>query len=91
MKYFLIWSIRIYWKIFPEKTRRKCIFKESCSHFVYAKTKEEGLVSGLKALRMRVKQCKPGYRIILLPNNEKVVLLTDDSVVKIEELNVDNL
>lgn len=62
MKYLLLLAIRIYWKI-PLKMHQRCIFRETCSHYVYRITSEEGLWAGLRALRERNELCRPGYLV----------------------------
>ncbi len=63
MKYLLLLVIRIYWAVIPASKRKKCIFRESCSNYVYRITKEEGFRAGMKALSFRRKHCRPGYAI----------------------------
>ncbi len=64
MRILLLSVIRSYWFLIPPKKRNKCLFKKSCSHYVFEITKEDGLLKGLKALRYRFKHCRPGYYII---------------------------
>jgi len=64
MKILLLFFIKMYWFLIPAKKRKKCLFKKSCSHFVFDIAKKEGLVKGLKALKYRWKHCRPGYYII---------------------------
>lgn len=61
MKYFLLLIIRLYWKLIPPFKRKQCIFRESCSHYVWRITKEEGFISGIKAFLFRNKHCCPGF------------------------------
>jgi len=63
MKLILLFIIRIYWKFIPENKRRKCIFRQTCSNYVYEETKNKGLISGIKALIFRFKNCRPNYDI----------------------------
>jgi uncharacterized protein len=80
MKHLLILLIKIYWFLIPNQKRRKCIFRVSCSRYVYGKTLNEGIISGLKALRYRFHNCKSGAHLIenpitgtlqiILPNNQ---------------------
>lgn len=58
----------------PAKKRNCCIFKESCSNYVYKVCKQKGLLAGLKALKYRVKNCQPGYQLI--ETNGEVLLIT---------------
>ena len=68
MKIVLLLIIRIYWTLIPKQQRRKCLFKTSCSNYVYDETKKEGLLKGLKALKFRIKNCNPNYNIIKVNN-----------------------
>jgi putative component of membrane protein insertase Oxa1/YidC/SpoIIIJ protein YidD len=75
MKYILLIGIRIYWKVMPISKRRACLFKVSCSHYVYRETKEEGLMKGLRALIYRFKSCKSGSMLFENPITQKAELL----------------
>jgi len=63
MKYLLLLVIKFYQTFAPKKYRGKCLFKESCSTFVYRITKNEGFKSGFKALMYRYHNCRPGYHL----------------------------
>lgn len=90
MRLVLIYIIKMYWSFIPEKHRRKCLFKESCSHYVFRHTVEEGFISGLKALKTRVRKCRKGYRIF---NNGKTfeLKLADGSTISENEISSDIL
>jgi putative component of membrane protein insertase Oxa1/YidC/SpoIIIJ protein YidD len=62
MRYLLMFAIRIYWRI-PTKLHDKCIFKETCSHYVYRIAEHQGVIPALKAFKERNRQCRPGYVI----------------------------
>lgn len=64
MKHLLLLAIRVYWKI-PTKWHQKCIFRETCSHYVYRKASERGFKAGIAALRERNELCRPGYVVYL--------------------------
>ncbi|WP_426479975.1 membrane protein insertion efficiency factor YidD [Chryseobacterium sp. CBSDS_008] len=49
----------MYWKAIPPAKRRKCIFRTSCSQYVYEKTIHNGFISGLKAFNYRFKTADP--------------------------------
>lgn len=87
MKYVLLILIRIYWITVPERNRRHCLFKESCSRFVYRITAAKGIKEGLLALNSRVHQCRPGYQ---LHKNEKQnsieLYLKDGTIIKEDEM-----
>ena len=62
------------------------MFKISCSNYVYEKTKNESLISGLKALKFRIKNCNPNYSVIEL-NGEQILISKTNIVFKENELN----
>ncbi len=74
MKQLLLFSIRCYWKLIPAKYRRKCIYKHSCSQYVFSIAEQNGFFAGIKALRYRYRNCRPGY--VLLPIENTWILRT---------------
>src|SRR5215207_10669418 len=64
MKTMFLGLIRVYWFTVPTHKRRRCLFRESCSQFVYRETLAMGFVKGLAALRTRLYQCRPGYKLV---------------------------
>jgi len=63
MKIILLLVIRIYWVVFPQNKRRKCIFRVSCSKHVYQIASERGLLRGLIALKYRYQNCRTGFHL----------------------------
>jgi putative component of membrane protein insertase Oxa1/YidC/SpoIIIJ protein YidD len=82
MRYIVLIAIKIYWLI-PGQHRRTCLFKESCSHYVYNITKRFGFAKGMGALKKRIRTCRPGCCAI----DEFRVRLADNSIVRVEVLN----
>ena len=80
MKWFILLIIRTYWLLVPRSQRRKCIFKTSCSQYVYQEAKAKGGVSGWKALVHRYKSCRGGYMCYLNPVTGQIemILLTGE-------------
>ena len=76
MRYILLFLIQIYW-LKPKRKRKKCIFKETCSQYIYRKAKSEGLVGGLLSIRERKQKCRPGYYYL----DESNVRLADGSII----------
>lgn len=74
MKHLLLIAIRVYWVVWPRHRNRTCIYRETCSHHVYRITGELGLVAGLRALRDRVRTCRPGYTISSSDTGSGIVL-----------------
>lgn len=60
MKWCLLGAIYLY-RWLPARFKRQCLFKETCSSFVARVARESGFWPGLRALRTRVPQCRPGY------------------------------
>jgi hypothetical protein len=55
--------IQIYWKILPKEKRRVCLYKVSCSNYIYNILKSKGFVSGLKSMIYRLRNCNNNYEI----------------------------
>ena len=79
--------IRIYWML-PPKHRRQCLFKETCSRYVYRVTTEKGFIDGLKALLSRYKTCRSSYAIYTCDNGKEWVILQNQSIVERELTNI---
>jgi putative component of membrane protein insertase Oxa1/YidC/SpoIIIJ protein YidD len=87
MKYLLLLLIRLYW-LLPKAWRRRCIFKCTCSHYVFQITRQYGFIAGIKALRKRYKQCRPGYNLYQTPDYVCHVILADKTVIPFDETNL---
>ena len=79
MKYFLLFAIKSYWALIPASKRKHCLFKQSCSNYVFQEANAQGLVKGLKALLFRYKNCRPGYQLI--PVKNKIILVSRNNEV----------
>jgi uncharacterized protein len=86
LKFLTLILIRFYQAFFPKKYRGKCIFKESCSNYVYREIKENGFISGLKAFKFRYENCRPDYKII---NHRNMKLLISSKNLVFEESEID--
>ena len=84
MKYILISIIYLYWLI-PKSWRRKCIFKTNCSLHVFNTAKENGFVAGLRALKLRYKQCRCNYSFYTTDDNKEWIILADNTVIERQE------
>lgn len=78
MKFLLLFLIKTYWFLKPEKKRNKCLFKENCSNHVFDITKKLGFIAGFKALIKRVKNCRPGYYIIDIENQTHIITANNE-------------
>ncbi len=85
IKNILLFSIKIYWFLVPESRRRKCLFKTSCSHYVYQQIKEKGTQEGLRALLFRIQNCNTNYQIIEI-GDEKILITKTNKVFPEKEL-----
>lgn len=85
MKNLLLSIIKLYWAIIPKHKRRSCIFRETCSQFVYKQTAEYGFFEGLKALSLRHKKCRKGYSVYTAANGFEMEL-ADGSIINEEEI-----
>jgi len=86
MKYILLIAIRIYWLI-PDSKRRNCLFKKSCSRFVFETTTNNGFAAGLKALRYRFATCRQGAALYINPCSGKAeMILANNDILRHDEI-----
>ncbi|WP_072995564.1 membrane protein insertion efficiency factor YidD [Pseudozobellia thermophila] len=81
MRLFLLFSIIMYWITIPKSKRRNCIFHESCSHYVYRITRDNGFYEGLKALLYRYRNCRPEAEVFIHPITGKYQLILPDKTI----------
>ena len=87
MRFLLLLIIRSYWILIPKNKRRKCLFKKSCSNYVYETTQVNGFIAGLKALCFRIQNCRPGYDLIIDPETgKKRMILRTGVMIDKEEI-----
>jgi len=87
MKIFILLIIHLYWILIPSKKRRKCIFKKTCSSYVFETTQQDGFISGLKAFKFRYKNCRSGITIFRHPVDDSIqVILPSGHFIKSEEI-----
>jgi putative component of membrane protein insertase Oxa1/YidC/SpoIIIJ protein YidD len=86
MKWLLLMAIRFYWQFSRTRETGRCIFKISCSHYVFGVTEERGLFKGLVALRYRFLSCREGYHILDHPitGSRTMVLCTGQEIPETE-------
>lgn len=86
MKYLILLAIRLYWCL-PLKSHDRCIFKETCSHYIYRITGQNGTLAGIKAFMERNRLCRPGY--VVYKFHDKFYLRTAEGTIhEEEEINV---
>jgi putative component of membrane protein insertase Oxa1/YidC/SpoIIIJ protein YidD len=77
----------MYWNCIPPAKRKKCIFKKSCSNYVFEVTQKEGFISGLKAFSFRYKNCRGNFQIFKNPINDKIqMILPSQIIIEREEI-----
>jgi uncharacterized protein len=87
MNYLILIIIQLYWKLIPAKNRRRCIFKKSCSHYVFDTAKKEGFLKGIQAFKFRYQNCRSGFKLFKNPiTNETQMVLPSKVVVGSEEI-----
>jgi uncharacterized protein len=90
MKYLILFAIRLYW-LLPTRFKPCCLFKESCSHYVYRQLASQGLRPGWRAFRQRYRQCRPGMACYTTPDGKTWGIMADGSVVAGDLLREDRL
>lgn len=71
----------------PKSRRRSCLFKKSCSCFVYETTANRGLMAGLKALQYRMDACKHGSYLYINPYSGKAeMVLPNNDIICHDEI-----
>lgn len=87
MKYLILLIIQLYWFLKPKNSKPKCIFKKSCSHYVYEEALKHGFLKGLRAFNYRYKNCRSGFEIFKNPiSNDIQILLPSRKIVERKEI-----
>lgn len=87
MKALLLLVIKMYWALIPKDKRRSCIFRTTCSHYVYHKTAQEGFYKGILALRYRFMNCRSGYHVFEHPiESTTKMILSSGQVISEDEI-----
>jgi putative component of membrane protein insertase Oxa1/YidC/SpoIIIJ protein YidD len=87
MKHLILLIIRFYWFSKSKSSKPKCIFRKSCSHYVYEITQERGFLKGLKAFLFRYKNCRGDIQLFKNPINNKInMLLPSRIIIKEDEI-----
>jgi len=78
MRYLIIAAIQLYRKIVPPESRKRCLFRESCSAHVERVAREMGCKAAFRALIKRQRCCRPGYGFQFLPETHTWELVCMD-------------
>ncbi len=84
MRYLLLLLLRLY-GLLPLWLKGTCLFRESCTDYLYRQVEEEGLSAAWRAWGERRKKCREGYLVFRDHNEEELVLLADLTVVPRQE------
>ncbi|RMG25822.1 MAG: membrane protein insertion efficiency factor YidD [Bacteroidetes bacterium] len=87
MKWVLLFAIKCYWCVIPPRHRRSCLFSLSCSRYVYAEARRHGLLAGLRACWFRFRSCRPGYVLLITPDQQQHVRLANGHILPASQLN----
>ncbi|WP_348744886.1 membrane protein insertion efficiency factor YidD [Tenacibaculum sp. 190524A05c] len=81
MKQFLLVGIRLYWFLKPRNKTPCCIFRKSCSNYVFEITEQKGFWKGIRALKFRFKNCRGGFKIYRNPKSEQIEMILPDKTI----------
>lgn len=79
--------IRGYWCLVAPNRRRTCLFRESCSAYVYRIAATQGAWRALGAARERLRRCAPGFSLAVLPEGLGLIC-RDGTIIHPAALNV---
>jgi len=85
MRYLLLLTIQVYWKLKPNNKESSCLYKTACSHHIYNLTKSNGMIAGIKAAIYRIRTCRSGYSLFSNPLTGKVQMLLVNNKMLTEE------
>lgn len=86
MSILLLSIIRFYRRFVKPVYPKTCLYKESCSIHVERITQEAGFLAGIKAFKIRISNCQPGYYLIEV-NGEIQLITRTHRIVPFEEIN----
>lgn len=85
MKHLFRFFIQAYWFLIPEKYRKTCLFRESCSRYVYRETTENGFLAGISAIRQRFLVCRTEHSLTS-ENGTIILYLRDGTQIREDEI-----
>jgi putative component of membrane protein insertase Oxa1/YidC/SpoIIIJ protein YidD len=87
MKYLILFAIKLYWISVSTSKRKKCLFKKSCSNYVFETTEGAGFINGIKAFCFRYKNCRGPIIIYKNPLNDTIqMILPSRTIIEQEEI-----
>jgi len=85
MRFVFINLIKLYWVLVPEHKRRPCLFRESCSRYVFRAFLTEGVRKGILAFKLRFQQCRPGYLVRRNAKSDAYEMILKDGAIVAEK------
>ncbi len=76
--------IKLYWRFVPEERRIICLYKESCSRYIYSIFEEQGVFGGFKALKYRFMNCHSDYELFRNGSNVYIKTRTGQIIDEVE-------
>ncbi|MCJ7759310.1 MAG: membrane protein insertion efficiency factor YidD [Gillisia sp.] len=87
MKQLLLAIIRMYWNMVPIYKRGPCLFKKTCSHYIYDQTVAHGFIAGIKAFLFRYLNCRGGFSLFKNPlTGETQMVLRSNKIIGENEI-----
>jgi len=83
----VIFIIQIYYKFYPEDSRRVCLHNESCSKYVYRVANERGGIKAIMAYYSRYKSCNAGYKICESDDGNIFIKTKNGLILKENQIN----
>jgi putative component of membrane protein insertase Oxa1/YidC/SpoIIIJ protein YidD len=63
MKWIILKCIELYWTFVPDSLKGVCLFRESCSRYVYRTLKDDGMEQVYRAFTYRLHVCRKPFSI----------------------------
>lgn len=87
MKHLILLVIKLYWFAKPKNSKPKCIFKTSCSHYVFETTKKYGFLKGLNAFLFRINNCNGKSEMFINPLTKEInMILSSKTILEEREI-----
>ena len=87
MSRLIVLIIKIYYKFYPEDSRRVCIHNESCSTYVYRVAIEEGGIKAIIAYYSRYKSCNAEYKVGVTDNGNIYIKTKNGLILEENQIN----
>jgi putative component of membrane protein insertase Oxa1/YidC/SpoIIIJ protein YidD len=79
--------IQLYYKFYPEDSRRVCLHYESCSKYVYRIANERGGIKAIIAYYSRYKSCNAKYKVCVTDDGNIFIKTKNGLILKENQIN----